>query len=450
MGKQTASSRGKASPRSTPSSSSEAASSIAHVTQSPIPVKAAKRYGRSKTANMKPKKRVEEDDDDEENEADDDVTLDSDDDNGAANDDHEQEEDGEDAEEGEDEQEQDDDGDDEADADEASDIEGENEEEDADEEAAEQDEDEDENENDEEDNDEDEEKDARMAAEEEAAERAERRRHKAARAKAAAADEENEDDEADEGDDAHDGNIASTSVSSASTIPRPSKSPHALPVPNNNNNSESTNGDDASYLDALARRGVVYLSRIPPFMSANKLRWLFEQHTQRKKHGRIGRIFLTPEDASLARKRKKSGGNAGKRFVDGWVEFECKKVARWMADSLNGQPIGGSRRSKYAEDLWMIKYLKGFKWHHLTEKIAYEKQIRSTKIREEMTQARRETEHYLQQVERSKRMEKKMQQQKRKAPDAGDEDHQAKRERLFHQRSLLDGRVAMGGSKRKQ
>jgi hypothetical protein len=30
---------------------------------------------------------------------------------------------------------------------------------------------------------------------------------------------------------------------------------------------------------------------------------------------------------------------------------------------------GGRKRSYYAYDLWNIKYLPKFKWHHLTERI---------------------------------------------------------------------------------
>lgn len=177
--------------------------------------------------------------------------------------------------------------------------------------------------------------DARLAAEEEEAERA---------AQAA--------DHLGGGDDDEDGGDA---------LPAQSKSPHALTL------DASTS---AAYTEAMERRGVVYISRIPPYMKAAKLRWMLEQMIPRtKKHGRIGRIFLTPEDASFARKRRKAGGNTGKKFVDGWVEFESKKVARWIAETFNTQPMGGPKRSRYVEDLWTLKYLSGFKWSHLTEKI---------------------------------------------------------------------------------
>jgi hypothetical protein len=64
---------------------------------------------------------------------------------------------------------------------------------------------------------------------------------------------------------------------------------------------------------------------------------------------------------------------SGKNFTEGWVEFEDKAVAKSVARGLNGQQIGGKRRSAYHFDLWCMKYLPKFKWDHLTEEIAYEK-----------------------------------------------------------------------------
>ena len=40
-----------------------------------------------------------------------------------------------------------------------------------------------------------------------------------------------------------------------------------------------------------------------------------------------------------------------------------------MAGILNGQQMGGKRRSAYHYDLWSMKYLPKFKWDHLTEEI---------------------------------------------------------------------------------
>lgn len=59
---------------------------------------------------------------------------------------------------------------------------------------------------------------------------------------------------------------------------------------------------------AVRRSGVVYLSRIPPFMKPTKLRSLLEPY------GAINRIFLTPEDPASHTRRVRNGGNK-KRFL---------------------------------------------------------------------------------------------------------------------------------------
>jgi ESF2/ABP1 family protein len=103
------------------------------------------------------------------------------------------------------------------------------------------------------------------------------------------------------------------------------------------------------------RRGIVYVSRIPPHMKPAKLRQLLAAY------GEVGRVYCTPEDAAVRRKRKAHGGNTGKNFVEGWVEFEDKRVAKAVAASLNNTPIGGRRRSAYRYDLWCLRYLPKFK-----------------------------------------------------------------------------------------
>ena len=38
-----------------------------------------------------------------------------------------------------------------------------------------------------------------------------------------------------------------------------------------------------------------------------------------------------------------------------------------MADLLNTHAVGGHRKYLYRDDVWNIKYLKGFEWHQLAE-----------------------------------------------------------------------------------
>lgn len=148
-----------------------------------------------------------------------------------------------------------------------------------------------------------------------------------------------------------------------------------------------------------AKRGVVYLGAIPPRMKPTKLRQLLAPF------GALDRVYLTPEDPSLRIKRKKYGGNTGKNFTEGWVEFLDKKKARRCAEMLNGTQIGGRRRNAHYSDLWMLKYLPKFKWDNLLEEIEYQKAIREQKMQLELAAAKKERDFYLQKVEQSKQIE---------------------------------------------
>ena len=66
-------------------------------------------------------------------------------------------------------------------------------------------------------------------------------------------------------------------------------------------------------------------------------------------------------DASVRKRRKAKGGNGSKQFVEGWVEFSSKKVAKQVARSLNSTRMGGRKRDYYHDDTWNLKYLKNFK-----------------------------------------------------------------------------------------
>jgi ESF2/ABP1 family protein len=113
---------------------------------------------------------------------------------------------------------------------------------------------------------------------------------------------------------------------------------------------------------AIAKTGVVYLSRIPPRLSPTKIRQLLSPFGSP-----VLRIFLAPEPTAEYTRRVKSGGSKRRQFTEGWVEFEDKKVAKKAAELLNAQRIGSKKGDFWYDDLWCIKYLPKFKWHHLTE-----------------------------------------------------------------------------------
>jgi ESF2/ABP1 family protein len=166
---------------------------------------------------------------------------------------------------------------------------------------------------------------------------------------------------------------------------------------------------------AIRKSGVIYLSRIPPFMKPHKLRSLLEPY------GKINRIFLAPEDPAAHSRRVRAGGNKKRSYTEGWVEFVKKKDAKKACDLLNAQIIGGKKGSWYHDDVWCMKYLKGFKWyvsflvlichgaivltetrHHLTEQIAAENAERAARMRAEIARSTRENKEFVRNIEKAK------------------------------------------------
>ncbi|KAI8899340.1 hypothetical protein BC833DRAFT_524853 [Globomyces pollinis-pini] len=165
--------------------------------------------------------------------------------------------------------------------------------------------------------------------------------------------------------------------------------------------------------EKIEKTGVCYLSRIPPFMQPSKLRSILT------KYGTIGRIYLNPEDSKITARRKKYKHNKKINFVEGWIEFEDKKIARQVATLLNNTNIGGKKRDYYYDDIWNIKYLPKFKWNNLTEQLAYEMKVKEQRLRAEMSQAKRENSMYLKNVQKAKAIDA-METKKRKKFESGE------------------------------
>ena len=145
------------------------------------------------------------------------------------------------------------------------------------------------------------------------------------------------------------------------------------------------------------KTGVIYLSRIPPFMRPSTIRTLLSPY------GPTSRLFLTPEPPSVYACRIKAGGNKKRSYIDGWVEFYSKKHAKLCAETLNGQIIGGKKGGWYHDDIWNIRYLKGFKWADLMEQIQGEEKTREGRMRAEIQRETRERKAFLSTVEAAKR-----------------------------------------------
>ncbi|TKA21974.1 hypothetical protein B0A50_08552 [Salinomyces thailandicus] len=197
---------------------------------------------------------------------------------------------------------------------------------------------------------------------------------------------------------------------------------------------------------AARKSGVVYISRVPPFMKPQTLRHFLAPHAPKG----LGRIFLTPEDHTAHLARKRRGGNKKKSFTDGWVEFTSKSDAQFAVETLNGQLIGGKKGGFYCEDLWNLRYLRGFKWRHLTEQVANEDAERGARLREEIRRTRVGNRGFVADVERGKMLEG----MERRAVERGRDGHEKgdggeavgvkKREREFKQRKVRGGEERKG------
>lgn len=194
--------------------------------------------------------------------------------------------------------------------------------------------------------------------------------------------------------------------------------------------------------------GIVYISRIPPGMTPAKVRHILSNF------GELGRIYL--QDSSKAGEKKRS---SVAHYTEGWVEFASKKVAKAAAEMLNAQPIGGlaasnSKKSgsgggsskmgktskRFADDVWTMKYLKGFKWHMLSEQMAQERASHAARLRTELSQSAYEQKDYLKKVERARVQQDKLERRKRKAEATGvevDDRSGMEKSRTFKQRKVV-------------
>ncbi|KAL8907002.1 MAG: hypothetical protein Q9207_001688 [Kuettlingeria erythrocarpa] len=143
-----------------------------------------------------------------------------------------------------------------------------------------------------------------------------------------------------------------------------------------------------------SKPGVVYLSRIPPFMRPSTVRHLLSPF------GPITKLFLTPEPPAQHTSRVRSGGNKKRSFIDGWIEFSSHKHAKTCVAAINGQTMGG--RGWYRDDVWNAKYLRGFSWDDLMAGVRGEERGREERIRVGVRREKREREEFLKGVERGK------------------------------------------------
>ncbi|CAI7648532.1 unnamed protein product [Penicillium pancosmium] len=166
-----------------------------------------------------------------------------------------------------------------------------------------------------------------------------------------------------------------------------------------------------------SKPGVIYLSSLPPYLKPSALRSFLEQ----RGFAPITRVFLQPTVKGNGAPKRQS--NKRKTYSDGWVEFQSKATAKLAAETLNCQLVGGKKGSWYHDDIWNMKYLRGYKWSDLMEQIQRERAERESRQRAEDLRAKREEKVFMAGVERGRveeGMAKKNDAKRKRQTEAGD------------------------------
>jgi ESF2/ABP1 family protein len=184
------------------------------------------------------------------------------------------------------------------------------------------------------------------------------------------------------------------------------------------------------------KTGVVYLSSLPPYLKPFALKTLLVQRGFEP----ITKIFLSPSVHSTRSSGKR--GNRRKTYTDGWVEFASKKTAKICAETLNANIVGGRKGGWYHDDVWNMKYLKGFKWADLMEQVQRERSEREARRRIEDARSRKEDKVFVSGVEKGKvedGIRKKREEKKAKAADdVADNMPDLQVRRVFKQNEVCD------------
>lgn len=131
----------------------------------------------------------------------------------------------------------------------------------------------------------------------------------------------------------------------------------------------------------------------------------------------VERVYLLAESEWSRKNRIKKGGNKKICFREGWVEFADKRMAKLAALTLNGQKMVSKKGSFYAEDLWNLKYLPKFKWHHLTERLAHEERLKKERLKVELEQEKKIDEFYSEKLIKSKKINGIIESKKKRGKD---------------------------------
>lgn len=144
------------------------------------------------------------------------------------------------------------------------------------------------------------------------------------------------------------------------------------------------------------KTGVIYFSSLPPYLRPFALKSMLEA----RGFSPITKVFLSPAVPSPSAPRRRS--NKRKTYSDGWVEFASKKTAKICAETLNASLVGGKKGGWYHDDVWNMRYLRGFKWGDLMEQVQRERSERDARQRIEDTRARKEEKVFVSGVEKGR------------------------------------------------
>ncbi|KAL9884940.1 uncharacterized protein ACN427_011578 [Glossina fuscipes fuscipes] len=174
-----------------------------------------------------------------------------------------------------------------------------------------------------------------------------------------------------------------------------------------NSEHETTSDDLPSSKNRKKRKkGIIYVSNLPKHMNVTRIKEILGAY------GKIGRVYLQPEKLPKSSDKKtKKRKPFARHFTEGWIEFESKRVAKQIVPLLNNKQISTRKRSQFYDCLWSMKYLPRFKWYHLTERMNYEQAVYKQRLMNEVSQARKETTFFQNNLDKSeliKRREKKL------------------------------------------
>lgn len=108
------------------------------------------------------------------------------------------------------------------------------------------------------------------------------------------------------------------------------------------------------------------------------------------------------------KKFKKKRKLYNRHFTEGWVEFESKRVAKFIGETLNNKQISERKSSRFYDNLWSLKYLPRFKWTHLSERLAFESAVLKQRLQAEVAQARKEAAFFQNNLDIREKINKKL------------------------------------------